>query len=235
MTDTAMPGPLLGSGRYTDTFDLGDGRVLRRYRDPAAVVDREAEVMAHARAHGVPVPEVFDACGTDIVMERADGPTMLRVLVQRPWSLRHQARLLVELHELVHAVPGPAWLRAPFGEGSVLLHTDLHPENVLLTSSGPRLIDWQGAVRGPAEADLALTWVLIASSQVPGPVLQRAVGRAGQGLLAATYLRALGHLDPEWLARAASYRLADPSLRAGEADGLRRVISERRLPGGSRG
>ena len=235
MTHTATPGPLLGSGRYTDIFDLGDGRVLRRYRERAKVADREAEVMVHARAHGVPVPEVFDASGTDIVMERADGPTMLRVLAQRPWTLRRQARLLVALHELVHAVPGPGWLRAPFGEGTVLLHTDLHPENVILTPFGPRLIDWQGAVRGPAEADLALTWVLIASSQVPGPVIQRAVGRTGQGLFSATYMRAVGYLGPEWLARAVEHRLKDPSLHAGEERRLRRLLADGRLPGRRRG
>jgi hypothetical protein len=60
-----MPGPwkLVGSGRHADVYDLGDGRVLRRYRDASAVADREAGVMVHAWSHGVPVPEVFDVSG----------------------------------------------------------------------------------------------------------------------------------------------------------------------------
>ena len=28
------PGPLLASGRAADVFDIGDGKVLRRYRAP---------------------------------------------------------------------------------------------------------------------------------------------------------------------------------------------------------
>ena len=28
-----MPGPLIGAGRSADVYDIGDGRVLRRYRD----------------------------------------------------------------------------------------------------------------------------------------------------------------------------------------------------------
>src|SRR4029077_10714860 len=60
----SAPGRLIGSGRCADVYDIGQGRVLRRYRDAAATAGREAEVMTHARAHGVPVPEVFDASGT---------------------------------------------------------------------------------------------------------------------------------------------------------------------------
>ena len=72
------PGTLVGSGRNADVYDIGDGRVLRRYRDarPARWVEAEAQVMAHARVAGVPVPEVFDVAGADIVMECVTGPTM---------------------------------------------------------------------------------------------------------------------------------------------------------------
>ena len=66
------PGTLLGAGRSADVYDVGGGRVLRRYRDgrDPTGVDAEAQVMGVARAFGVPVPEVFDVSGTDIVMER---------------------------------------------------------------------------------------------------------------------------------------------------------------------
>src|ERR1700758_4060837 len=50
----------------------------------------EAEVMARARAHGVPVPEVFAGAGGDIVRERAYGPTMLTELGRRPLTFRRQ-------------------------------------------------------------------------------------------------------------------------------------------------
>jgi hypothetical protein len=71
-----VPGTLVGAGRNADVYDIGGGRVLRRYRDGREPrrVNAEAQVMVHARAFGVPVPEVFDVSGSDIVMERAVGP-----------------------------------------------------------------------------------------------------------------------------------------------------------------
>ena len=57
-----QPGPLLGTGRTADVFDVGGGRVLRRYRDGTDAT-HEAEVMQWVRAQGVPVPEVFEADG----------------------------------------------------------------------------------------------------------------------------------------------------------------------------
>jgi tRNA A-37 threonylcarbamoyl transferase component Bud32 len=62
-------GKRIGTGRSADVFDIDGGRVLRSYRDsrPPEEVAREAEVMAHAREHGVPVPEVFEVSGTDII------------------------------------------------------------------------------------------------------------------------------------------------------------------------
>jgi len=222
------PGRRVGSGRYTDVYDIGHGRVLRRYRDPEAAPAREPEIMAHARAHGVPVPEVFDVSGTDIVMEYARGPLMVHALTRQPWTLRRHARLLAELHALVHAVPAPCWLRAPFGPGPALLHTDIHPANVVLTDAGPYLIDWQGAAQGPAEADLALTWVLVASSKTPGPLAQRAVILAGQRLFARAFLSAAGPVAPSWLAKAARHRLNDPTVLAVEAARVRRLIGDGR-------
>lgn len=209
------PGRLIAGGRSADVYEAGDGRVLRRYRDgrPADRVAREAEVMAHARAHGAPVPEVFDVAGRDIVMERLDGPTMLTVLGRRPLAFRRQARLLARLHAVVHAVPAPEWLPAPFGDGDgaqVLLHRDLHPQNVILTADGPRIIDWEGAARGPAVADVAMTGL---SAGV----------RAVQALFTRSFLAAAGPADRDWLAAAVRQRLADPHLLPPERVRLERL------------
>lgn len=171
--------------------------------------------MAHARAHGVPVPEVFDVAGADIVMERADGPTMLTVLGRRPWTFRRQARLLARLHDVVHAVPVLDRLPAPFGDGDgaqVLLHRDLHPQNVILTADGPRIIDWEGAARGPAVADVAMTWVIVGFSSVPPTALSATAVRAVQGLFTRSFLAAAGPVDRDWLAAAVRLRLNDPHL-----------------------
>jgi aminoglycoside phosphotransferase (APT) family kinase protein len=224
----AGPGRLIAGGRSADVYEAGDGRVLRRYRDgrPADRVVREAEVMAHARAHGVPVPEVFDVAGCDIVMERADGPTMLTVLGRRPLAFRRQARLLARLHAVVHAVPALEWLPAPFGDGDgapVLLHRDLHPQNVILTADGPRIIDWEGAARGPAVADVAMTWVIVGFSSVPPTGLSGAAVRTVQALFTRSFLAAAGPVDRDWLAAAVRQRLTDPHLLPPERVRLERL------------
>jgi hypothetical protein len=222
----------LAAGRSADVYDLGGGRVLRRYHDRNRPAEREAEVTSWAGAHGVPVPEVFDAAGPDIVMEKVDGPTMLADVARRPWRLLGHAARLARLHQQVHAVPGLDWLRAPFGDGQALLHLDLHPQNVLLSPRGPVVIDWEGAGRGPAEADLALCWVVVAMSSVPGSLWQRAVGRAGQRLFADAVLRDSGlPVNAAWLAEAGRFRLQDPHLFPSEADRIRRMLAQRGRPG----
>lgn len=230
-----MPGKLVGAGRNADVYEAGAGRVLRRYRDgrPAASVAREAEIMAHARGHGVPVPEVFDVAGSDIVMERAAGPTMLETLGRRPWTLRAQATLLAGLHAVVHAVPALDWLPAPFADGDgahVLLHRDLHPQNVILTADGPRIIDWEGAARGPAAADVAMTWVIVAFSSVPGSGLRAAMVRSLQALFTRSFLRAAGPVGQDWLTVAVRHRLGDHNLLPEERARLER-LSTSRAPG----
>ena len=216
----------LAAGRSADVFDLGGGRILRRYHDRARSAEREAKVISWAGAHGVPVPEVFDVAGPDIVMEKVDGPTMLADLARRPWRLLRHAARLARLHQQVHRVPALDGLRVPFGDGQALLHLDLHPDNVLLSPRGPVLIDWEGAGRGPAEADLALCWVVVAMSTVPGSRWQQMVGRAGQRLFADAVLRHSGlTVDAAWLAEAARFRLQDPHLLPSEADRIRRLLA----------
>ena len=226
MARPGEPGPRVGVGRSADVYDLGHGRVLRRYHDRARSARGEAEIMSWAAAHGVPVPEVFDADGPDIVMEKVDGPTMLADAARRPWRLASHAAALARLHTQVHAVPALDWLRAPLGEGGALLHLDLHPENVLMSPRGPVVIDWEGAARGPAEADVALCWLVVATSEIPGSAWQRAVGRAGQRLFADIVVRRAGlRVDAAWRAEAARFRLLDPNLRPGEAARVRRFLA----------
>ena len=110
-----LPGTLVGAGRNADVYDIGGGRVLRRYRDgrdPAAV-DAEAQVMAHARAHGVPVPEVFEVSGPTSSWSGRRARRCWTSLGRRPWTLRRQARLLARLHASVHQAPALPGLRMP--------------------------------------------------------------------------------------------------------------------------
>ena len=229
-----VPGTLVGAGRNADVFDVGGGRVLRRYRDGRETrrVEAEARVMAGARAAGVPVPEVFDVSGCDIVMERAVGLTMLDAIARRPWTVHGQARLLARLHRLVHQVTAASLdglaLPAPFGTAGpgavdVLLHKDLHPQNVILTASGPMIIDWEGAAVGPAIADVAMTWVILGFSDIPGPRLRAVAARGVQVALTRSFAQAAGPIDDAWRSTAIRRRLADPHLRPSEVARLSKL------------
>ena len=63
--------------------------------------------MRHLSAHGYPVPDVHDAAGPDIVMERLDGPTMLDDMSRRPWSMASSRETLGDLIDQLSRVPLP--------------------------------------------------------------------------------------------------------------------------------
>ena len=152
---------------------------------------------------------------------------MLDVMGRRPWTVRKQARLLARLHGLVHQAPGLPELRALLGDeypdNQVVLHRDLHPMNVILTATGPVIIDWEGAARGPALLDVAMTWVVVGFSEVPETGLGAAAVRGVQSLFTSSFARAAGPLDQTWRAIAVRHRLADPNLLPTERARLERL------------
>ena len=48
--------------------------------------------MEYLRGHGYPVPAVDEVSedGTDLVMERIDGVSMVDFMTRRPWTIRRQ-------------------------------------------------------------------------------------------------------------------------------------------------
>lgn len=185
------PGRVLGVGRAATVYDIGQGRVLRRYDDQASEFDarREAEIMTHARLAGLRVPEVFDASRRDLIMEKVDGPSLLEALKSHPSMVIRAGDLLAQLHRRLAQIPARSGLSAPFGPGASLLHLDLHPGNVLLSPDGPVLIDWQNAASGPRGADIAKTWVVLATAAA-GDGGSRFVTAVGRRLLVGSFLRA---------------------------------------------
>jgi aminoglycoside phosphotransferase (APT) family kinase protein len=220
------PGPLIGAGRAADVYALDERRVLRRYRNGESS-EREAAVMTYLAGAGFPVPRVHDASGPDLVLERLDGRDMLADLSARPWLARRHARTLAGLHDRLHAITAPPSLRAPFGPGGRVLHLDLHPGNVMLTAAGPVVIDWSNVAAGPAAADVAMAWLIIATSEVDAPplLLRPAISSVRAVLL--RRFRALVRDDPgPELARVARARMADRNVRPAEARRLQ-VIADR--------
>lgn len=186
--------------------------------------------MAHARAAGYPVPEVHDVEGPALVMDRVQGPTMLDDLGRRPWLLTRHARTLAALHDRLHAIAAPEGLVAAPVPGDRLVHLDLHPANILMSEDGPVVIDWSNARAGDPAADLASTWVIMATSDIPaGPVVARALG-AGRALFLSSFLR---QVDVDGARRAlpalGAYRLADRNLLPSERPRVERLIAQEGL------
>lgn len=201
----------LAAGRASTIYALDDTRVLRTGGDP----EREAHVMAHARDSGYPVPKVHEVRPDGLVLERVEGRTMLADLRRRPWRISAHARVLTALHDRLHAIPY---------QDAALLHLDLHPENVLLSPSGPVVIDWTNAQAGAPALDVALTWTILLTSG----------GRPG---------RAFGHFFLaqfdrgeilQALPEAAKRRIADPNVTERERAAVRALLSRREPPDAAR-
>lgn len=163
-------GRQIAKGRDGAIYEYGAGRVLRKTFDGRSL-ESEARIMRHAAEHGYPVPEVHElrAGGTELVMERIDGPLMMDAIAKQPWTMGRHAHLLADLHDSLHAIPAPEWLRQLPDEGDQLVHLDLHPLNVIMAERGPVVIDWPNAARGDGLTDVALTYVLLTCPQMPGP------------------------------------------------------------------
>ena len=102
--------------------------------------------MQHLDAAGFPVPKVYDADGSDLVMERLDGRDLLADLGRRPWlarTARPHARRDAQPAAPDHCAARTS--RQPLGPGDKVLHLDLHPGNVMMTRRGPVVIDWSNA------------------------------------------------------------------------------------------
>jgi len=213
----AEPGPLLGRGRAADVYDVGGGRVLRRYRT-AHDSGPEAAIMAHLAGHGFPVPAVHDVDGRDLVMDRVDGPSQLDDLTRRPWRAGAHGRTLAELHRHLDRVP------APDGAAGRVLHLDLHPGNVLLTGRGPVVIDWSNARVGDGADDVATTWLLLAAGRPDGSVAIQALAAVLRRRLLAAFLAGVDRAAAERaLPAVCDERLRDPNMGPGEREAIRRL------------
>ncbi|MFJ7441532.1 phosphotransferase family protein [Methylorubrum thiocyanatum] len=157
---------------------------------PSAVMaEFRASSLAHAL--GLPVPRpisVLEREGrTGILFEYVQGGTMLDACRRRPLDTFRQLGRLARLQHAVNACEGaclpdqhealrlqvegarvPSWVRqaalvtlARLPGGQSLCHGDMHPENVICTPGGPRVLDWQKATIGNPAGDVARTALLL--------------------------------------------------------------------------
>ncbi|MGW2293568.1 phosphotransferase [Streptomyces violaceorubidus] len=210
-------GRLIGAGRTADVYEAGAGWVLRRDREGVGDAVAEGAVMEHVRAHGYPVPRVRPSAPEaeapaadprwdprrDLLMERLSGPTMLRACLDGALTPRDAGDMLARLLRLLHEVPA----HRSTDPGVRVLHLDLHPDNVILTADGPRVIDWSNAEEGDPALDWATSAVILAQvAAVGGPMAEPAA------VMLAALLASPSALTPDGLAEALRRRAANPTM-----------------------
>lgn len=217
---------LVASGRDGDIYKYAPGLVLRRARG-GQVIEHEARVMDYAAEHRYPVPRVHEvrAGGTEIVMERLDGPMMMDAMTRRPHTLLSNSRLLADLHDRLHEIPAPDWLPRVEPTGDRLLHLDLHPMNVMLTSRGPVVIDWTNAATGAPLTDVAMTYVILKIARNPmPPVIRQIANRFRNQMVKAFIARYPTPALNAAITYAAELKLLDPNLHPDEQQNCESLI-----------
>jgi hypothetical protein len=188
----------------------------------------EAQTMDYLAGHGYPVPSVEELSddGCDLVMQRIDGRPMVEELGRAPWTVLRQADTLAMLHQRLHDIPPPDFLPpAPVSKGTSILHLDLHPLNVLVSKTGPVVIDWTSACVGDPNADVALAWLLMSAGEIPGGGLRTRLLGLGRTLLTKRFF---GHFDRDemvgQLTAVAGWKATDAHLSVGEVESLWRAV-----------
>ena len=221
------PGPLLAAGREADIFEYGPGLVLRRSREGYSMA-HQVTTMTFLRDRGYPVPAIDEVSddGSEMVMERIDGPSMVDAISQAPWTVRRQARTLADLHSRLHEIPAPDFLPpAPVGDGDRILHMDLHPLNVLVSRRGPVVIDWANACRGDPVVDVGVAWVLMAAGQIPGNKLKAALLGFGRALLVNGFLSQFDRAEVNRQLRAVvCWKVTDAHMSEAEIAGMWKLV-----------
>lgn len=181
---------LIGVGRTAEVFEFGEGQVVKLDRiEFQGLSEYEASVL-HKLAHrNLPLPREFGTVQIEgrrgVVLERFYGP-LLTELIQTHSNLQVLADEFVELHfslsrEQVAGIPSlddrligevsrsglpgevigeltSYLISSSSPEG--LCHFDLHPDNVIISPAGMKIIDWLNVGMGSTHADFARTLLL---------------------------------------------------------------------------
>lgn len=181
---------LIGVGRTAEVFEFSEGQVVKLDRiEFQGLSDYEASVLRKLAHRNLPLPREFGTVQIDgrhgVVLERFYGP-LLTELIQAHSDLQALADEFVELHfslsreqiagisslndRLIGEVsrsglPGEvineltSYLTSNTSPNG-LCHFDLHPDNVIVSPEGMKIIDWLNVGMGSTHADFARTLLL---------------------------------------------------------------------------
>ncbi len=131
-----------------------------------------------------------------LVLSRIDGPSMWELMLERPGEVPSLVDRLVAVQRQIHAAGLPPGLPdltarligkvrecdqidagarreaerivAGLPSGAAVLHGDLHPGNILMSPSGPIVIDWFDTSIGHPLADVVRSSLLMRPGFAPG-------------------------------------------------------------------
>jgi tRNA A-37 threonylcarbamoyl transferase component Bud32 len=142
------------------------------------------EIILHNNCHG-------------IIMSRIDGPLLTELIYSQPEKTVDYANILADLQFAVNSTPAtglgslskvlnktierlaiiPDTLKSSvlnilkeLPDGETMCHFDYHASNIIMSSKGPFIIDWMGAMRGDPLADVARTWLGYTDYAVPSEI-----------------------------------------------------------------
>jgi aminoglycoside phosphotransferase (APT) family kinase protein len=216
-----------------------------RFSRDAVQREFDATIEAYRQGLPVPMPRrVIEIDGRyGIVFQRIEGVSMLVRLNQRPWMFAANARMLASLHLRIHQTRSDSLPSqreqlvrriqdaSPLAEttrqriiemldtlpdSNAVCHGDYHPDNVMLTPTGPVVLDWPLGCRGNPLADVARTSLMLTRAAVPeftaGKYLIRLMRHHFDKSYVRRYLSESGQtledLDP-WLLPVAAARLSE--------------------------
>ena len=168
---------------------------------------------------------------------------MLKITQVRPWTLISSARTMASLHAQMHDhassslpsqrermerkignAPGLSQdkkkaildILSDLPDENSICHGDFHPDNILMSQSGPIVIDWPHAPEGSSIADVARTSLVLQHGAIPEFITGKAIIMAARGLFHRFYLsrymklrRVLKSGLDQWTLPVAAERLDD--------------------------
>ncbi|NOU98854.1 phosphotransferase family protein [Paenibacillus planticolens] len=98
----------IGEGRTAEIFEHNDEKVLKLYRSgfPKKAIMYEYKVNTLIASLGIPAPKVYELVEVEdrigILFQYIKGSSLIHKTVQNPLELKRYAKILAELHVLIH-------------------------------------------------------------------------------------------------------------------------------------
>ncbi|MFD5023108.1 phosphotransferase family protein [Paenibacillus sp. NPDC058367] len=195
-----MKAKLVGKGRTAEIWQHDDQRILKLYLEDVSEqnISREYKISQFVHSQGVRTPQPFELISEQsrqgIVFQQIKGPSLLKVMGEKPWKVSKYARMMARLHYDLHKLEITEeigqqkdmlkWniMGAPMlsedeksailryleklPQGTYLCHGDFHPDNVLMDDQ-LWVIDWMTGVVGEPAADAARSVVMFSMGAMP--------------------------------------------------------------------